>query len=237
MPCPHGPVVFCWRVAIDALATGDLARFGLMLNASERAKADRFIHLADRRRFIATHGALRLLAGAWLNLPPRTVRLDTPPGGKPICLDASLSFNISHSGDIGLIALTQSHPTGVDVEKVRRLPAARLIAERHFHPGEIADLATLSGPEEEVAFFRCWTRKEAVTKAIGRGLGLPLNTFRVSCLPDQPAELIVPPPNHGAAWSLVDLDVGPGYRAALAVPAGNLDLRLHVFAPASRTSY
>ena len=94
------------------------------------------------------------------------------------------------------------------------------LARRFLHPGEVADLAMLTGRAAELAFFRCWTRKEAVAKALGLGLSLPLDQYRVSCRPDEPARLLVLPDiaPAAAAWSLIDLDPSPDYVGALAVP-------------------
>ena len=94
------------------------------------------------------------------------------------------------------------------------------LTERFFHAGEVADLSTLPQAEVESAFFRCWTRKEAIVKALGLGLSLDLDRFRVSCLPGVPPELLIAaeasPP--AAAWSMFDLIPAPAHVGAIAVP-------------------
>jgi len=129
-----------------------------------------------------------------------------------------IEFNTARSGDIAVLAFAGGSEIGVDVEQVRRLPEMRGIAERFFCPEETADLMSLPTNERERAFFLCWTRKEAYLKATGNGLSKPLDAFRVNLRPSEPASLIHIERNANAAqaWTLHDLDVAPGYVAALA---------------------
>ncbi|TMJ89380.1 MAG: 4'-phosphopantetheinyl transferase superfamily protein [Alphaproteobacteria bacterium] len=89
--------------------------------------------------------------------------------------DSDIQFSLSHCRDVALIAFTRGVPVGVDVEHVRPLADWKRIAARYLHPGERMELMALSEDERLTAFFRCWTRKEAVAKALGVGLSLPLN--------------------------------------------------------------
>lgn len=90
-----------------------------------------------------------------------------------------LHYNLSHSKEYAAIAVAQS-PVGIDVEDPRELPDMRSIARSTFHPGEASAILSRSGKDAEAAFFCCWTRKEAVVKAIGKGLFMPLDCFEVS---------------------------------------------------------
>lgn len=93
--------------------------------------------------------------------------------GKPYLRDyPGVQFNLSHSGGWGVCALSET-PVGVDVELVR--PLRQQVAKRFFTAVEQEWLATR--PVEE--FFRLWTRKESFTKALGKGLTLPLDSFSV----------------------------------------------------------
>jgi 4'-phosphopantetheinyl transferase len=197
-----------------------------VLSGEERARADRFHRAVDRRNFIAAHAGLRQLLAAALGRRAEDVELAQTDTGKPMLVDRALEFNLSHSGEIVLIALTSGLSIGVDVEQPRGLADREAIARRFLHPGEAADLAQLTGHPAELAFFRCWTRKEAVAKTLGLGLGLPLDQYRVSCRPDEPARLLhlsgVEP--AAAEWSLIDLVPGPDYVGALAAPARPITL-------------
>lgn len=84
--------------------------------------------------------------------------------GKPYVVDGSLHFNLSHSGDYALIAVTPHAPVGVDIQQHRQRTRWRAIAERFFAPHEAASL------QNDADFYRLWVIKEAVLKALGTGL-------------------------------------------------------------------
>src|SRR5207248_1406414 len=100
------------------------------------------------------------------------------------------SFNVSHSGDLALIAFASLPDVGIDVEAIRPDFATSEIAERFFSPGEVENLLALPVPEQTEAFFQCWTRKEAYIKAVGEGLSIPLDSFDVEFRPGKEAQLV-----------------------------------------------
>jgi 4'-phosphopantetheinyl transferase len=106
------------------------------------------------------------------------------------------------------------------VEHIRPLSDMADVARRFFSAGEYEDLMAVEIAERERAFFRCWTHKEAYIKAVGDGLSLPLDRFRVSLRPDEPARFLQLPPDPGIVprWTLRDVSVETGYVAALAYP-------------------
>lgn len=176
------------------------------LSEGERARAARFLRVEDRNRFIFSHLALRRILAGYLARPPEALRFRRAPGGKPD-LDGPdrgrLHFNLSHSGSHALIGIARDVAIGVDVEEARPIGDPMAIARAHFHPGEVADLEGLPKPLRDAAFLACWTRKEAVVKALGTGLALPLSDFRVS-VPPEPVAVLAwatgPAPSPG--WSL-----------------------------------
>lgn len=191
------------------------------LSSDEQERAARFLRHADRERFVRGHQALRYVLGAYLGRAPEALRFRAGPQGKPE-LDGSdrdrLPFNLSHSGRHVLIGIGE-WAIGVDVEAYRPIGDPLAIARAHFHPGEIADLTCLPGSERIGAFFRCWTRKEAVVKALGLGLSLALDRFRVALPPFEASVLRweqADPSERG--WSLQDLDLGPDAVGAVAIP-------------------
>ena len=115
---------------------------------------------------------------------------------------------------------------GIDIEQERTLADMMSIAGRFFSTAEARELATLSGEQRAHAFHRCWARKEAYIKALGLGLSLPLESFRVSLLPGEPASLkeILGSPGLEAEWLIQDLPVTDGYAAALAVRSREIEL-------------
>lgn len=140
--------------------------------------------------------ALRDALAAYLEVSPEAVRLVTGEHGKPELAGGELQFNLSHSGDVGLVAVSRERAIGVDVERIdaRRDPLA--LVERAL--GAEGAAAVRSAPEADRAavFHRAWARREAVAKCAGTGLSTPP--------PDAPRQV-------------VDLDVGEDYAAALAV--------------------
>jgi 4'-phosphopantetheinyl transferase len=132
-----------------------------------------------------------------------------------------VSFNLSNSEAVGLLVVSSAGRVGVDVEVVRPDFADLRIADRFFAPGEIRRLHLLRPEQRDLGFFRCWTRKEALLKAHGAGLSLPLRTFEVSLEPGEPAHLIDGGPVLGNdRWQLFDVSTRvPGCVAAVAVEA------------------
>ena len=204
------------------LSVHELARRQALMSADEVDRACRFRFERDRRRFVAARGALRELLAAALKVAPRNVHFDYGPEGKPsLAADlarSGLRFNLSHSGDLALCALTHEREIGVDLEQVRRLPDLDALAERFFAAGERATLRSLPDDQRPDAFFRCWTRKEAYLKGRGEGLSLPLDSFEVSLAPGDPRLLRVDDrPADVDDWLLQDVSVPAGYAATLAL--------------------
>jgi 4'-phosphopantetheinyl transferase len=226
---PRAATVSCWRLPVDAVDRQRENRLAALLAEAERQRAARFLWPADRRSYIAAHAGLRLLLAAALGRRGQGLRFSTGATGKPMLADGALEFNLSRSGGIVLIALARRLAVGVDVERLRLVPGRDAIVRRYLHPGERADLAALPPAPAQTAFFRCWTRKEAVAKALGLGLGLPLERYRVSCRPDVPAALLeaegIEPP--AGLWSIHDLTPGADHVGALAVPAPSTTVLRH----------
>ena len=166
-----------------------------LLSNDERDRSGSFRYVEDRRRFTFSHGTLRVLLGRYTAVAPRDIVFRYTPTGKPY-LSAprvGVQFNMSHSGDMATYAFSNCCQLGVDIEQIRPMPELLSIAMRFFSPKEYAELVSLEPACRTVAFFNCWTRKEAYLKATGAGLSVSLSSFRVSLRPDQPPTLIRPP--------------------------------------------
>lgn len=175
-----------------------------LLSEEERARADRFLVPHAGRRFTAGRAALRRAVGEACNQAPASLVLITTEKGKPM-LPGGPDFNLSHSGPLALFAIAD-FPVGVDVEAVRGVEDG--IAAMVFNTEEQAEWA--ASPDRQAAFFRGWTRKEAVVKAKAGSLADVLS-FRVS--------LGHKPVLWGEdGWQLTDVAVPRGYAAALAAP-------------------
>jgi len=229
---PSGNELHIWQAVLDVPETC-LARLWDTLSAHERNRALRFRLERDRRRYTAARGILREILGFYLGMDAAAVRLSYTEYGKPYLEkrwnDAGLSFNTSHSEARAVYAFTSSAEIGVDVEYARDLPEREDIAARHFSRREKSFLESLPPDERRDAFFKCWTRKEAFVKALGRGLSFPLDSFGVLPILDLPAGLSGTETGSRpwAGWTIADLEAPSGFAAACAVERA--DVRLEYF--------
>jgi 4'-phosphopantetheinyl transferase len=214
--------VHLWRVDLEATGANE-SRWQKLLSPDEAARASRFHFPVDRQRFVASRALLRTILGAYLGTDPNTLSFAYSQKEKPSLVQAHagsrVTFNVSHSGGIALLAFTRRRDIGVDVEQVRRDFDVEAIAQRFFSPYEKNQLTSLPNGERFEAFFRCWTRKEAYIKATGEGLSLPLHQFDVSIKAEDMDALLStrPDDSEAARWSLREVPAGSGYVAAFCV--------------------
>jgi 4'-phosphopantetheinyl transferase len=164
-----------WRGALDDQSASTVESLRMLLSKDERERANRFFFDRDRRRFIVARGILRTLLGKYLSRHPAQLAFTYGPNGKPRLVqpagEAPLYFNVAHSDDLALFAVTSVGEVGVDLEKVRDLPDWRSVAEASFSAPELARLRACPPDRQRDEFFAAWTRQEAVLKALGTGLG------------------------------------------------------------------
>lgn len=215
-PPPLGREPHLWRADLVRCRSDES-----LLQDSERTRARRFAFEEDRRHFIAEHGLRRRLLAAYLATDPATLTVEPDPMGKPRLRDGSLSFSGSESGGKALFAVARSGELGVDIERIRPERADLRFAERYFHPLETAAIAKLQGDDRVRAFFATWTRKEALVKAVGTGLRIPLASFRVGVLPEEASGPLAYETDWPAArdWRLLPLALGADSIGALALGA------------------
>ena len=170
---------------------------------------------------------LRALLGRYLRIPADAVVLVESEHGRPELaapLDRTLQFNWSHSGDAALIAVTRECIPGVDIEQLRPRPRAMRLAERFFHPEETAALSKLDKSGQEQAFLQLWTAKEAVLKAMGRGIAFGLERLQLAVPPTAP-RLLWLDGDDAAQWQLRSVPVGEGYLGSVAWRGASRDVR------------
>jgi 4'-phosphopantetheinyl transferase len=200
LDCPADrPVV--WQVWLPGSASA--APFLLdSLSADERGRMARFHRRDDRLRFLTGRGLLRLLLGEQLDEPPDQVALCTGRFGKPaLAARSGPQFNVSHSGQLVIIAFHPVLEVGVDVEKMRGDVDHDAVARRIFGTGEYLRWSRLEKEEQDAEFFRLWTRHEARLKA--RGVGFDLESVQQG----------TPPP-------CFEIDLPSGYIGAASLCAG-----------------
>jgi 4'-phosphopantetheinyl transferase len=216
--------VHVWRISLeqpDEVHT----RFRGTLERDELERATRFYFEKHRRHFVVGRGSLRYIIGRYLQEQPEGLRFTYGVYGKPsLAGEQALRFNLSHSHEVALLAVARGVELGVDVERVREDFATEDIARRYFSTVEVDAFNLLPREEQVAAFFRCWTRKEAYIKAIGKGLSQPLDQFDVAFGPGERAALLRAQEDDAARWEMSDIDVGEGYAGALAVerPVGEI---------------
>jgi 4'-phosphopantetheinyl transferase len=153
-----------------------------LLGEDERQRAERFRFPIDRRRFVVARATLREILGRYLQTAPERLEFEYGEYGKPKLSKphTGVRFNASRSGERALIACTQGHEIGVDIESLSRELEIDDLSRRFFTASENQKLASFPADRRKEAFLRCWTCKEAFIKAVGKGVSLGLDKFDVS---------------------------------------------------------
>jgi 4'-phosphopantetheinyl transferase len=225
--------VHLWRIELDCAAPS-VAALESTLGAGELERAARFRSRELCERWTVARGALRCILATYFQSEPSSLVLRAGPYGKPMLVwpAENISFNLSHTGDLMLLAIAGNGRVGVDAEIICPGIEVADLSRRFFAPVEADEILGLPPEAQLAAFFACWTRKEAFVKALGAGLSVPLDRFRVSGRADHPARLMSVDWGESGLWTL--LDVGePGIAATLAVEGRSPVLRRLEFTPPS----
>ncbi len=192
-----------------------------ILPDEERRTADRQVTQKLRERSIVARGLLRMLIGRYLGKPPVSIAIRKNKYGKP-CLTGEYAdqcmFNKSHSGGFLFYGFTSRQEIGVDLECIRKNINLERLARRQLTQNEYDCFLHLPYTERLNFFYQTWTRKEAVGKAVGKGLIFQMGSIDVSGTPDSPAvflrqELAGSDPNN---WFIRDIpDICKGFRASV----------------------
>jgi 4'-phosphopantetheinyl transferase len=218
---PRDGQLHVWQLSTQMTAE-ERAGHWSRLSADERDRAGRFRFDADRDRHIAARGGLRVILSAYTGVPPTELTFHVGAHGKPsLSAETAIEFNVSHSVGFVLIGISRGVPCGVDIEHARAGRHETAIADRFFSPREIRWLADTSG-----GFFRLWTAKESVIKAVGRGLTIPLSDVDVTDVVAGRATSIVldTPGVEPRTIGLAELTIAEDYAAAVAVDGGSIGL-------------
>lgn len=212
--------VWCANLEEAALVARRLER---LLSEDERRRAAAFYFEEDRCRFMMARAVLRELLGSYLHIAPAALRFALDAYGKPWLAHPTnlgeMHFNVAHSHGLALYAMARDRTVGVDVEQVRAEFPYEDIAAEFFSCDENAVLRTLPPCRRSEGFFFYWTCKEAYLKAIGTGLGFPLESIHMDVgSGDGPVGLqIEGKPGEGSQWSILPLTPSHGYTGAIAV--------------------
>ena len=201
----------------------DVVAAWALLSPEERDRADRFAFRSDRNRFVVSRAGLRHLLGERLGMTPESVQFSYGKFGKPALAnqpgDSDLRFNVSHSGDLVVYALADGREIGVDVEAIAAMEDRDDVATHCFSKAEQDAYLALAESERTQGFFNCWTRKEALVKAIGDGMNFPLDAFDVTLAPGEPAKILSlgSTPGYECGWEIYAFSPEPGFAAAVVI--------------------
>lgn len=171
-----------------------------LLNSQEQARAERFYFSKHKRRFSTARATMRIILGNYLNIPAADLEFTYNDHGKPeVANAAKLQFNISHTGDLALLAVGKSFPIGVDIEKYSARPYDG-IAKNLFSIQEYEEFIKVPTALKPAIFFHVWAQKEAFIKACGLGLSYPTKHFSVPIT--MPTKQLVNDPLHNITWQL-----------------------------------
>jgi len=212
--------IHIWHVDLDA-ASPFLRSLWEVLNDPERLRATRLARVRDRNRFVAGRAALRLILAHYLRYDPAQLDFVFGRFGKPRLnelLRSTISFNLAHSGGIALYAIAQQREVGIDIEQIRPDLTTDEVIQEFLTCREQDELYGMPQAQQSAAFFRCWTRKEALVKARGEGVSGGLSQIDVSLEPHSKNALrtVYDEPEAHLHWSLQSLKAPEGYAAALA---------------------
>jgi 4'-phosphopantetheinyl transferase len=205
--------VVVWNASI-APSDDRVAHAAPLLSSEDMARSRGYADERQRGRFILRRAMLRRLLSLCTATPPGRLEISEGPHGKPVLLGSRLEFSVSHAADLAMFAFSLSGRVGVDVERTRTSFDMGRIERRFFSPREREILARLSGADRSLAWFRCWTRKEAYVKALGEGISA---RFRHVSVPILVADSPIPIDAEASSrWLIENLNAPPGHVAAIA---------------------
>ena len=222
--------IHVWIIHADAVRLDELTP---LLAADEVERAARFHFDRDRARFIVRRAHLRRLLGAYLDLDSASIRFAATGTGKPVLgwPATDLHFSVSQSGDIGVCAVGRDHPIGVDVERIRT-GVVDTLASGVCTPNERAALTEIRPEVREAAFFTLWTHKEALVKADGRGLSLPVASIDVAtALTDRKVDTRLPGTEGDTPYVSRTIALDGAFTAAVARRAQAVTVRSRAAVP------
>ena len=194
------------------------ARFLDCVAQDERRRAEDFCRARDARLYLARRAILRHLLAAQTTREAGELEFSYNNFGKPALVGEGPCFNVSRAGNLAFYTICERE-IGCDIEWHRPELAKPSIAAHFFSPIEQSSLCRAADGDWIACFFNCWTRKEAVVKAMGFGLSYPADSFSVSVDSDGPAEVL-----HGlAGWRIDAPSILPALHAAIAVKAARAE--------------
>ena len=198
-----------WEYPLHTLFEGAAS----LLNLEEKARATRYHFEKHQRRFTIARAMMRLILARYTDEAPEALTFEMNAYGKPaLTKTPQLQFNLSHSGDLALLAIGKDYPLGIDLEFFSARPYEG-IGRQMFSSSENEALKQTQSLLKPLAFFNVWAQKEAFIKACGLGLSYPTQDFSVKLLPNENQH--VHDALHQTTWNMIAFQPKPACCAAL----------------------
>ena len=223
-----------WRASVDYSESKVNKVIGF-LSRDEVERANRFYFERDRMQFIVRRGILKQIIANYLAIDPKNLLFEYNRFGKPFLITDSLKhdlrFNMSHSKNMAIYCIGYQKDVGIDIEYIQEDFEFHQIIDRFFSLNEKKHIQKITIDKRREAFFRIWTRKEAVLKALGKGVSFPLQkvnvpydrssfTIRINSIGNQCKE---------TSWYVQDLFPANNYIASIAIEGSGSGLFLSHF--------
>lgn len=174
--------IHIWKASLDYNAAIVNSVIGF-LSADEVERANRFYFKEDRRQFVVRRGILKQIITKYLDIDPKDLLFGYNSFGKPFIhtdfQQYNLKFNMSYSKNMALYAISYEKEVGIDIEYLQKHIEFQQIIDRFFSQKEIEYIQKINSDQRKEEFFKIWTRKEAILKALGKGLSFPLQMVDV----------------------------------------------------------
>lgn len=195
-----------------------IKKFSTILTNEESQRSRAFNTLRLSERFVLTRAILRSILSDYIQVHPQELKIMVNQYGKPSLMGHKLSFNLSHTEDLLMIAVSNLSDIGVDIERIKSRTGMLAVAERCFAKQEFEFWLQLSEAERLQMFYQIWTKKEAFVKAVGRGIALGMQECEIDIAGS--GALLKIPTEYGwaADWTVRELKVIEDVCAALVTP-------------------
>lgn len=217
-----------WLCDLKKLSN-NIDEFYSVLSEDEQERAEKLKIEDKRHQYIITRGSLRKCLGLLTEADPTVFKFKYLKHGKPVLEESSqyadISFNVSHSNDIALVAISRKQNIGIDVEKINYETDHQALVTRFFSKAEQAEFNTYSESTKAKAFCACWTRKESFIKATGDGVTYGLDTFDITVDPEEQKPTITLHKASTETWSALNLPINDDYMACLASNTDTINVR------------
>lgn len=200
--------IHVWMIPLD-VTEDKFESLKEILSFDEKFRLEKFRFKKDRKQYAVSHGILRILLAKYLDRKPNQIAFSKNQFGKPKVYGEPIKFNLSHSSNFALVAISREVDVGVDVETITNEIDHLDIAKRYFNRSEYLEILSAQQANQKRIFYKFWTGKEAVIKAIGEGLNIPLSSFSITSNSESTQTIsFLSSENEDSIWTLKQLNLG-----------------------------